>query len=228
MKIVKNIRNNVMSLYSEDYANKYRISDEDIKNHESYNSLRDVLTGYFLKKSENAKIEVLDIGCGTGRYFHLFNGDKIKRFVGIDISPHMLKIAMENPPFKDKINIKNIELICDDFLEIKNIGKFDFVYSIGVLGEHTFLNKRVVRHILEYYLKSGSIFIFTTVCWWYRSWKRRIINNFLKIFNLEKYGKNFFNYDRELYEYFFDEFEILEFKIWNKEYPHYLMVVKRK
>lgn len=138
----------------------------------------------------------------------------------------MLKIAMENPPFKDKINIKNIELICDDFLEIKNIGKFDFVYSIGVLGEHTFLNKRVVRHILEYYLKSGSIFIFTTVCWWYRSWKRRIINNFLKIFNLEKYGKNFFNYDRELYEYFLMNLKYLSLKFGIKNIHIILWLLK--
>lgn len=216
--------------YGENYALNYRFSDNEIKNNKHYFSLKNFIIKYFDLISNNKKIDVLDIGCGTGRYFHLFDGKKINRFVGIDISNSMLKIAKENPPFREEITIRDIELIQGDFLKIKNIGKFDFVYSIGVLGEHTFFNKNVVDYITENYLKQDSIFLFTVVCWWHRSYKRRIINNVLKILGLEKFGKNFYNYDYEVINFFLKnkiKFEILELNFWNEDYPHYLVAVKK-
>ena len=36
-------------------------------------------------------LRVLDLGCGTGRYFHCLNN--ISCLVGIDISPDMLEVA---------------------------------------------------------------------------------------------------------------------------------------
>jgi len=223
-------------LYNRDYAQKYRLFDEYIKNSKYQKSLENFLIYYFnqtLKDLKKEKLDVLDLGCGTGRYFHIFNGELINRFVGIDISQPMIEIAKNSPPFKEEINIKNIELINDDFMKVKNIGKFDFIYSIGVLGEHVPFDQKIINKISNEFINKGGRFIFTTVCWWYRKkWKRLI--HFLaeklgiKYFLYEKgllWG--FYNSDYSIYKITSKDFDLEELKLWNKEYPHYLVCLRK-
>jgi SAM-dependent methyltransferase len=134
----------IKSKYNYKYAEGYRQSDDLIKTMPEYWQLREFILKFFNKI--NGKKSVLELGCGTGRYFHLFDGHQVDRFVGIDLSEDMLQIAKYSPPFKEEISINPI-LICDDFMNVTNIGKFDFVYSIGVLGEHMPFNKFIIQHI---------------------------------------------------------------------------------
>src|SRR6185369_16595159 len=53
-------------------------------------------------------IKVLEVGCGTGRYFHcLTNVDEL---VGVDITEDMLRAA-ETPVRQDQITVKKIRLM---------------------------------------------------------------------------------------------------------------------
>ena len=80
---------NVRSVIDEDSAKNYRTSDEQelqTDNHEHFcNILRQSTLGFA------RGISVLDLGCGTGRYFHCLRN--VDRLIGVDISVEMLKQA---------------------------------------------------------------------------------------------------------------------------------------
>lgn len=65
---------------------------------------------------------VLEIGVGTGR-LAIKVAKQCKSFLGIDISPKTIERANQNLPFA------NVDLVCDDFLKHKFVGKFDIIYS---------------------------------------------------------------------------------------------------
>ena len=226
----------VEKLYNKNYSQVYRFNDENIKNFDSYYKLKDFILYYFektLKDLKKDKLDVLDLGCGTGRYFHIFNGELINRFVGIDISQSMIEIAKNNPPFKNEINIKNIELINNDFMKIENIGKFDFIYSIGVLGEHIPFHQKIINKISNEFINDGGRFVFTTVCWWYREKWKRLIHLFAEQLNIQYflYEKGllwgFYSSDYSIYKITSKYFELEELKLWNKDYPHYLVCLRK-
>jgi hypothetical protein len=81
---------------------------------------------------------------------------------------------------------------------VTNIGKFDFVYSIGVLGEHMPFNKFIMQHINNNFLKAGAIFIFSAVCWFHRSWRRRLINELFDNLKLTYLSQNFYTRDVDI------------------------------
>jgi len=146
------------SLYNQSYSSNYRRYDEEYVKEEDYKhftSRLKELTGKF-----NAGISVLDIGCGTGRYFHcLLNTTKL---TGIDISTHMLEEA-QNPLFKEHINNRETTLIEGNVFNKELNGRtFDFIYSIGVLGEHVPFEEETGARIFSL-LKPGGIAYFTIV-----------------------------------------------------------------
>jgi len=71
---------------------------------------------------------VLDIGCGSGRLFPLYNDLKIKEVIAQDVSSKALKIA------KDRYRFSNIKLTNKDILDL-NFPKhyFDLIISNRVL-----------------------------------------------------------------------------------------------
>jgi len=93
----------IKSLYNYKYAESYRESDDLIKDDPEYWRLREFILKFFNKINGNKS--VLELGCGTGRYFHLFDGHQVDRFVGIDLSENMLQIAKYSPPYKEEISI---------------------------------------------------------------------------------------------------------------------------
>jgi SAM-dependent methyltransferase len=215
----------IKSSYNYKYAEGYRVSDDLIKDDPEYWRLREFILKFFNKI--NGKKSVLEIGCGTGRYFYLFDGQQVDRFIGIDLSENMLQIAKYSPPYKEEISINPI-LICDDFMNVTNIGKFDFVYSIGVLGEHMPFNNFIMQHINDNFLKEGAIFIFTAVCWFHRSWRRRLINKLFDNLKLTYLSQNFYTREVDIIKILKKEkLRILEFQIWNEKYPHYLVAVEK-
>ena len=78
-------------------------------------------------------ISVLDLGCGTGRYFHCLRN--VDRLLGVDISVEMLRQA-RIPVKKELIKINRIDLVCANVVDFQLPRQFDFIYSIGVFGEH--------------------------------------------------------------------------------------------
>jgi SAM-dependent methyltransferase len=145
-------------LYAPDYARRYRQHDEELGDVEAFRAfcgwLRDIC-GRF-----DAPIDVLDLGCGTGRYFAALK--HVKTLVGVDASGAMLAEAA-HPVDAEHITAASIELIEGDVLTQQfAAGRFDLVYSIGVLAEHTPFDSRIVDNVASW-LRPGGRFAFTTV-----------------------------------------------------------------
>lgn len=105
-------------------------------------------------------LTVLDLGCGTGRYFHCLT--QVERLVGVDVSPQMLAQARQ-PHRAPEIAARRIELICGNFLDQHfPPGTFDLIYAIGVLGEYAPLTPALCRRLWQW-LKPGGVLFFTVV-----------------------------------------------------------------
>lgn len=85
---------------------------------------------------------VLDVGCGSGRYACPLGQLGVKRVVGVDLSPKMIELAIENvknanliqiiqKPDANKTEDKTFEFICCDFMEFQTSETFDVVLAMG-------------------------------------------------------------------------------------------------
>ena len=145
-------------LYETDYARRYREHDEELSTVEAYRAFCDWLhdiCGLFRRP-----IDVLDVGCGTGRYFAALRN--VNELVGLDASGPMLAEAA-NPVDAHRITARTIQLVEGDVLSHDFAPEsFDLIYSIGVLAEHTPFDVRVVNNVAKW-LRPGGRFAFTTV-----------------------------------------------------------------
>ena len=160
------------SLYDHHYARRYRAHDDDYVGGEVSRHLTDWLRD--VSTLFAPPIDVLDLGCGTGRYFWALRG--VGTLVGIDASPAMLAEA-RRPVHGDLLSAP-VTLIEGDLVNHEfDAGRFDLVYSIGVLAEHVPLDQRVVQRVARW-LKPGGRFAFTTVHpdspTVPRTWRRRL------------------------------------------------------
>jgi SAM-dependent methyltransferase len=146
------------ALYDDAYARKYRDRDEALLAERSYQNLISWLQqvcGRF-----HHRIDVLDLGCGTGRYF--WGVSNARSLVGFDASPAMLARA-RHPVGADRITARELRLEQGDLAahEFPD-ASFDLVYSIGVLAEHVPLDAAIVDRVWRW-LKPEGRFAFTTV-----------------------------------------------------------------
>ncbi len=145
------------SRYDDAYAKRYREHDEAAQGGTSIvhfsrwiGSVCDRFTG---------EIDVLDVGCGTGRYFPALR--RVRRLVGIDVSKPMLDLA--RTPVGGLAGIGELVLVEGDFLRHEfPPASFDLVYAIGVLAEHSPFDLSVAARIRSW-LKPGGRFAFTAV-----------------------------------------------------------------
>ena len=146
------------ALYDDAYARKYRDRDEALLEETTYQNLiawLQQVCGRF-----HHRIDVLDLGCGTGRYFWGVNN--ARSLVGLDASAAMLAEA-RHPVRADRIKAREIRLVQGDLAtQTFPDGSFDLVYSIGVLAEHVPLDAAIVDRIWRW-LKPDGRFAFTTV-----------------------------------------------------------------
>jgi SAM-dependent methyltransferase len=145
-------------LYATDYARRYRQHDEELSHVEAYRAfcewLRDICERF------RQPVDVLDLGCGTGRYFAALRN--VNALVGLDASGPMLAEAA-NPVGAEHITAKTIQLVEGDALTHDFApASFDLIYSIGVLAEHTPFDSRIVDNVARW-LRPGGRFAFTTV-----------------------------------------------------------------
>jgi len=147
-----------VNLYNQAYSENYRHFDEQYIGMPDYNHFVPLLKR--LTAEFNRPIKVLEVGCGTGRYFHALNNTV--ELTGIDISGPMLKLA-ENPLKGDEVNIPMINLIEGSVFE-HDFGKekFDFIYSIGVLAEHAPFTQHICTKLYNL-LNDDGVLYFTAV-----------------------------------------------------------------
>ncbi len=116
-------------------------------------------------------INVLDAGCGTGRYFHcLTNVDDL---TGMDISEDMLRAA-ENPVRQDLISTKAIRRIRGNiYLNSFEPQSFHFIYSLGMFGNGCPVTVELCNKFHDWLTPGGKLY-FNTVDFaglplWYRA-----------------------------------------------------------
>jgi SAM-dependent methyltransferase len=145
-------------LYDPAYARRYRAHDDEFESSPPCRLFADWLRHVCLQFTP--PIDVLDLGCGTGRYFWALTG--VRTLVGIDASPAMLAEA-RHPYNGDRITAETVTLVEGDlFSHDFEPGQFDLIYSIGVLAEHAPFDSGVVAHVSRWLTGDGR-FAFTTV-----------------------------------------------------------------
>ena len=119
-----------------------------------YNVLKDISCSF------GYNISILDLGCGTGRYFHCLQN--VERLVGIDISLHMLKES-RNPVKKEEINFNRIDLICANIFAIEIVPQsFDFIYSIGVFAGYSSFDLYICNQLFDLLKPRGKLYFTVT------------------------------------------------------------------
>jgi SAM-dependent methyltransferase len=146
------------NLYRAEYARKYREHDDELDGVAAYRTFCDWLSSVCARFDH--PIDVLDVGCGTGRYFRALSG--VRSLVGIDASAAMLAEA-RHPVGAERITAASIELVQGDIVtQGFDAGRFDLIYSVGVLAEHTPLDAALVEKIRRWLRPQGR-FAFTAV-----------------------------------------------------------------
>lgn len=154
---LKTSEEKTINLYNKAYSENYRAYDEHFINEPSYPHFGGIIRK--VSASFGKPISVLEVGCGTGRYFHTLQNTA--HLTGIDISEHMLELA-RHPLKENEVNIPDIRLIAGSVYE-HDFGnqQFDFIYCIGVLGEHVPLTDAMLSKL--YKLLNDKGILFTTV-----------------------------------------------------------------
>jgi SAM-dependent methyltransferase len=165
-------------LYGEDYATRYSETDRALAADAAFVRLSTWLAD--LCAAFGRPISVLDLGCGTGRYFSALGSvgpaGTLRELVGIDASESMLDRARLAAPSCGTATA--VTLIRGDFETCPfEPGHFDLVYAVGVLAEHAPLTGALVSRVFSW-LAPGGAFAFTAVhpesFSISQSWRRRV------------------------------------------------------
>lgn len=108
-----------------------------------------------LKKILKDCKRILDAGCGNGRVTKLLrnNSDASSEIIGIDLVAH--EVARENLKDEKNVNFYQKDLTQD----LKDLGKFDYIYSQEVL-HHTNNPAQSFDNLVEILNKNGVIAIY--------------------------------------------------------------------
>jgi SAM-dependent methyltransferase len=116
-------------------------------------------------------INALDVGCGTGRYFHCLTN--VEELTGVDITDDMLRAA-ENPVRQDLISVKRVRLIRGNiYLSSFPPGSFHFIYSLGMFGNGCPVTVELCNNFYEWLAPGGRLYFntvdFAGLPFWYRA-----------------------------------------------------------
>ena len=137
---------------------QYRRDDEIEVTTENHRRISTTLAG--ICRSFPHPINALEVGCGTGRYFHCLTN--VNELTGIDITDEMLKAA-ENPVKKEQISIPSIRLMrANIYLTNFNLASFHFIYSLGMFGNGCPVTTEICDRFYEWLVPGGKLY-FNTV-----------------------------------------------------------------
>jgi len=149
------LRQNAEANQSAGFAAAYRESDEAAKDSDTHAGkceiIRDLSLGF------TKPIDVLDLGCGTGRYFHCVKN--VRSLVGIDPSEHMLQQA-RRPLMGGNHNVRLIRSTMHEIAFLPQ--SFDLLICVGVLGVWCPIDEWVLQRISRM-LRYDGAFFFTAV-----------------------------------------------------------------
>jgi SAM-dependent methyltransferase len=153
MMDLKQIGDRLSTCYR-DAAAKYRCDDEIEVLSEHHRHLRYILSN--LSASYGHAIDVLDVGCGTGRYFHCLRD--VDLLVGLDICEAMLKAA-ENPVRRDQVSAQQIELRWENvYFSSFPPETFDLIYSLGMFGNGCPVTAELLNRFHNWLAPEGQLF----------------------------------------------------------------------
>jgi SAM-dependent methyltransferase len=105
-------------------------------------------------------IRALDVGCGTGRYFHCL--ESVSDLTGLDVSNEMLTAARE-PVLSELVTARHINLLRGNaYLVNFPPGSFDFIYSLGMFGQGCPVNVEICTRLYQWLAPGGKL-LFNTV-----------------------------------------------------------------
>lgn len=105
-------------------------------------------------------ISVLDLGCGTGRYFHCL--DNVRELTGVDITEEMLEAA-KHPVREDQVTVPSIHLIRANAYHVDfPPGSFHLIYSLGMFGNGCPVTEEICNKFHNWLLPGGTLY-FNTV-----------------------------------------------------------------
>ena len=82
----------------------------------------------------------------------------VEKIIGIDISTYMLEQAA-NPIRKEDIKTTKIDLLCGNIFEIDlPMQSFDFIYSLGVLGERSPFDQFICNKLYNLLKPNGKLY----------------------------------------------------------------------
>ncbi|MBS1781885.1 MAG: class I SAM-dependent methyltransferase [Bacteroidetes bacterium] len=151
----------------------YRQYDDKFIQTKAYLHLAGKLSN--LCQSFERPIAMLDVGCGTGRYFHVLTN--VDRLFAMDYSENMLVQAQH--PFREaEISMDKIVFKQGNFYDFDFENQsFDFIYSIGVLGEHTVFDRHVCNKLFELLRPGGKLFFTVVDLEARKTFKRKIMES---------------------------------------------------
>lgn len=139
-------------------TSQYRRDDEievTTENHRHISSTLERLCDSFPKP-----VRALDVGCGTGRYFHCLRN--VRELLGVDITEEMLRAA-EHPVRAERICIPEIRLVCANFYLVNFPPKtFELIYSLGMFGNGCPVTVEVCNRFHDWLTPGGKLY-FNTV-----------------------------------------------------------------
>jgi SAM-dependent methyltransferase len=116
-------------------------------------------------------IRVLDMGCGTGRYFHCLR--RVRHLTGLDISEEMLEAA-RTPVLQTEVAVEEVKLVrANAHLVEFSEESFHFVYSLGMFGHGCPVTRELCDKLHQWLVPGGKLFFnivdFDGLPLWYRA-----------------------------------------------------------
>lgn len=125
------------------------------------------------KKKLNENLNILVAGCGSYQAALIAKRNPKNFITGVDLSKSSI---FHEEQLKNKYNLNNLDLICDDFRKLKFPKKFDLIISTGVI-HHLEEPESAVQYFVKYLKEDGVIYLMV-----YGSKIRSELNEVKKVF----------------------------------------------